>query len=164
MAGQGFYNENSSTQAKAMTPAFPYLEAAAGAIPLNGPRVEIADYGASQGKNALEPMQLALNIIRQRQSTIPIRITHTDQPANDFATLFGLLQNSPQSYLKLFPETYAAAAGKSFYTQIFPPASIDLMWSSIAVHWMSRIPVPLTDHIWSSFARGRPARWSLSFR
>lgn len=157
MAGQGYYNQHSSTQAQAASVAFPFLQAAAREVPLpEGKEIfRIADLGSAQGRNSLMPLQMVINILRERRAnSFPVQITHTDQPGNDFASLFQLLETSPDSYLNCFRDTYAAASGRSFYKRIFPAASINFMWSSIALHWMSRIPAVLPKQIWSNFAKG----------
>src|SRR4029453_17482115 len=42
----------------------------------------------------------------------------------------------------------------SFYERIFPDASVSLAWTAIAVHWLSRVPRPIPDHIYSESATG----------
>ncbi|HET7446066.1 MAG TPA: hypothetical protein VFJ57_15575 [Solirubrobacterales bacterium] len=41
-----------------------------------------------------------------------------------------------------------------FYESLFPPGFLSLGWSSIAVHWLSRVARPIPDHIYCSFAQG----------
>ena len=80
-------------------------------------------------------------------------MVHTDIPANDFSSLFETIEDDPDTYLTL-NGVYALAAGRSFYGRIFPPESLTLAWSAIAVHWISRVPMPIHGHVYSPFATG----------
>ena len=58
--------------------------------------VVIADYGSSQGKNSMVPMQVAIQNLRQRLGPDrPISVFHVDQASNDFNTLFEILNTDP---------------------------------------------------------------------
>src|SRR5262249_10926761 len=124
------------------------------ALPPGGEVFHIADLGSSQGRNSQEPVKRALRILRRRAAGLSVAITHNDQAGNDFATLFSLLQNDPEAYLREFPDVFPYAIGRSFYEALFPAGSVDLVWSSIALHWLSRNPLLLRDHIWPCFAKG----------
>ena len=83
-------------------------------------------------------MQVAIEGLRARASNVPITVIHTDQPGNDFSSLFVLLNSSPDSYLQMHSETYAAAVGQSFFEPVLPPASVTLGWSSFAAIWLTQ--------------------------
>ncbi|OYX03970.1 MAG: hypothetical protein B7Z15_17975 [Rhizobiales bacterium 32-66-8] len=150
MEGDGAYNRNSQVQAQALRGALDLWRAAAGAVPLpsGGGPVTIADFGAAAGRNSLEPMGLAVSRLRRRLGPqVPLSIVHVDVPGNDFTALFETLRGDPQSYLAHDPLTFALAAGGSFFGPVLPPASVTLGWSSWAVHWLSRAPCGVPDHI-----------------
>jgi len=134
----GFYNRHSLPQHEAASHAEPVLRQAAEAVsaPASGQTIVIADYGAAQGRNSLDPMRQAIGIIRRRiPDAVPISVVHTDIPADDFSALFALVENSPDSYLRDTANVFPFAAGRTFfYRQIFPAASVSLGWSAIAVH------------------------------
>src|SRR5262249_7295148 len=136
MQGGGFYNRHGWMQAAGVTAALPALARAAAAVPIEWP-VMVADYGASQGRNSLRPMQIAIEGLRARAMNVPITVIHVDQPGNDFSSLFALLNSSPDSYLQMHPQTYAAAVGRSFFEPVLAPASVTLGWSSFAVMWLT---------------------------
>ena len=117
----------------------------------DGPCI-VADFGAAGGRNELEPMAVAVQGLRAGGVSGPIVVVHTDIPTNDFTTLFETIEK-PDTYLAE-PDVYAFAAGRSFYERIFPAEAITLGWSAIAVHWLSRVPVPISDHVYCSFAIG----------
>src|SRR5215469_9632373 len=145
MEGKGFYNEYAAIPASGSALALPLLEEAARQISLDSSDrpIVIADYGSSQGKNSLAPMRAAIAVLRARVGTQrPIVVYHTDLPANDFSTLFEVLESDPASYLQDEHSVFPSAIGRSFYRPILPPSHVDLAWSSYAAVWLSRIPPP----------------------
>jgi hypothetical protein len=130
------------------------LARAAAAVPAPGDGLcVIADYGASEGHNSLAPMRTAIRALRARlPAGAPVTVVHTDLPGNDFRSLFTVLDQDPESYLRHDQEAFAFAAGRSFYQQIFPPATVTIGWSSIAVHWLSADPPPIRDHVFAPLA------------
>ena len=106
MLGHGFYNKHSHEQAKANTYALPLITKAISRIDLAqiGCELRVADYGSAQGQNSLLPMKTAIEQIKALAAkcgtaTIPISVTHTDLPTNDWTTLFQTVLFSPDSYL-----------------------------------------------------------------
>jgi hypothetical protein len=157
MAGGGYYDQHSQAQRSAGSFGLPLLERAVAALPqltATTPPVVIADYGAAGGRNELGPMGLAVGALRARGIDQAIAVVHTDIPENDFNALFENLEHSPDTYLGR-PDVFAFVAGRSFYEQIFPPRVVTLGWSAIAVHWLSRVPAPIPNHIYCSFATGK---------
>jgi hypothetical protein len=151
MAAGGFYNRHAWLQAAGIELALPALASAAAAVPVGAP-VMIADYGCSQGRNSLRPVRVALDILRARAADIPVSVVHIDQPANDFASLFAVMNEAEESYLRTHPETYALAVGRSFFQQVLPPASVTLGWSSFAAMWLTRTPPEAAGHVSALFA------------
>src|SRR5918993_882339 len=68
MKGRGFYNEHSRPQQKADSLGLPLLERAVGemTVPRGAELATVADFGAAQGRNSLEPMRLAVERLRRR--------------------------------------------------------------------------------------------------
>jgi SAM dependent carboxyl methyltransferase len=152
MEGHGYYTKHSRAQRAFGQLGLDWIEAAAAAVepPAAGLPFVIVDLGAAGGGSSLEPMRRAL---AARSSPGPALVVHTDIPSNDFSALFELVLNSPATYLGP-PGVFALAAGRSFYDGLFPDNFVSLGWSSIAVHWLSRVSVPITGHIYCSFAKG----------
>lgn len=151
MEGHGYYSAHSEAQEAYGELGFEWLEQAVSEVdppPAPLPFV-IADMGAAGGGNSLEPMRRAL---AARRSPGPALVVHTDIPSNDFSALFELVATSPGTYVT--DDVYPVAAGRSFYERLLPDAVLSLGWSSIAVHWLSRVPEPVPDHIYCSFATG----------
>src|ERR687897_2780512 len=68
MKGHGFYNEHSHAQRKADSLGVPLLERAVEemAVPQGAEPAAVADFGAAQGRNSLEPMRLTVEKLRRR--------------------------------------------------------------------------------------------------
>jgi hypothetical protein len=161
MEGRGVYNRSSRIQAAGLSPAVPLLERAAKVVSLsNAPEaIVIADYGSSEGRNSLSPMTVAIGAIRERVGpNRSISVVHTDLPGNDFSSLFETLDVDPDSYLRDDPAVFASAVGRSYYQQILPSDSVTLGWTSWTLHWLSRTPGPIPDHVLVAFSRDATAR------
>jgi hypothetical protein len=158
MKGHGFYDEHSRPQQNANSLGLPLLERAVGemTVPQGPEPATVADFGAAQGRNSLEPMRLAVEKMRRRTSvSTPIVVVHTDLPQNDFGSLFALVEGSPESYLRGVDNAVALAAGKSFYERIFPDGFLSLGWTAISVHWLSKVPCNIPDHVYAQRAGKR---------
>ena len=158
MKGHGFYGEHSHPQQKANSLGLPLLERAIEEItvPQGAEPAVVADFGAAQGRNSLGPMRRAVEKLRRRTTvSTPIVVIHTDLPQNDFGSLFTLVEASPESYLRGVENVFALAAGKSFYERIFPDDYLSLGWTAISVHWLSKVPCNIPDHVYAQRAGQR---------
>jgi hypothetical protein len=157
MEGNGAYNLHARLPANGAALAIPALERAVEKMALeagDGPIV-IADYGSSQGKNSLAPMEVAIRGLRARLGPDrSISIFHIDQPSNDFNSLFGVLSSDPDRYTRDDANVFPHAIGRSFYEPVLPPDSVGLAWSSYAAVWLSCVPSPIPGHIFPSRALG----------
>ncbi len=101
MEGKGAYNKHAKLPAGGAALAVPLLEKAVRnmAVDSGDQPVVIADYGSSQGKNSMVPMQVAIRNLRPRLGpNRPICVFHIDQRSNDFNTLFEVLDADPDSH------------------------------------------------------------------
>ena len=56
--------------------------------------------------------------------------------------------------LRDFGGVFSFASGTSFHRQIFPDGTLSLGFSATAMHWLSRLPATLVDHVHAVGARG----------
>jgi hypothetical protein len=56
------------------------------------------------------------------------------------------------------PASFSSAVGRSYYTQILPSNSINLAWSSWALQWLGRIPMPVGDHLFAAYSQDEKVR------
>ena len=128
---------------------------AAAEVELPGPPqpIVVAEYGAGDGRNGLAPLAAGIEVLRKRtRPEHAISVIHTDVPDNDFSALFRTLASATEGYLHADRAVYCSAVGRSFLTQILPPESVHLAWSSWAIHWLSRTPAAISDHVQVSFS------------
>src|SRR5262245_26616182 len=163
----GAYNRSSSVQASGLLPAVSLLEEAARVVPLPAfPQVPlIADYGASEGRNSLLPIALALARLRERVGNErALFVVHADLPDNDFSALFETLANDPDSYLRSDAAAFPVAVGRSYFEQILPANSVSLGWSSWAIQWLSRVPAAIPDHVQVAYSNDSEARTAFALQ
>jgi salicylate 1-O-methyltransferase len=149
MEAGGTFKGSSRVQ-PASLPAVELLQQAANDVelPQLPNTIVIADYGACAGHNSLLPIGEAITRVRRRtEAGRAICVFHSDVAENDYDGLFASLQNDPQSYLRHDQATFASAIGHSVYQQVVPTGIVTLGWSSWAVHWLSRIPAEIPDHV-----------------
>src|SRR5580700_724028 len=157
MEGKGAYNKYAKLPAGGAALSLPLLEKAVSKIELDksDQPIVIADYGSSQGRNSLVPVQVAIRVLRKRIGpNRAISVFHIDQPSNDFNSLFEVLHADPNSYVVDEPDVYPAAIGKSFYEKVLPAGSVHLGWSSYAAVWLSRVPTLIPGHFISVRSTG----------
>jgi SAM-dependent methyltransferase len=80
---------------------------------------------------------------------------YEDQASNDWTSVFRRLQgeiatSDEQPLLDRFSNISIAATGVSFYRPCFPPASVDLMFSATAMHWLRSVPCVMPDVLHSA--------------
>jgi hypothetical protein len=161
MESGGAYNRSSRVQASGLLPAVSLLDEAARVVPVPAPPHVplIADYGASEGRNSLAPIAVALARLHERiGKERAVFVVHADLPGNDFSALFETLAASPDSYLRGDAAAFPVAVGRSHFEQILPAGSVSLGWSSWAIQWLSRVPAPIPDHVQAAYSKDPAAR------
>jgi indole-3-acetate O-methyltransferase len=160
MRGDGYYSASCGGQGLVIDRALPLILEAIDALdPASSDAVfAIADFGAADGGTSIGMFHALLTELRKRAPDRPITLTHTDLPYNDFSTLFrlvhGLLPGREADGLRNFHGVFSFASGTSFHQQIFPDATLSLGFSASAMHWLSRLPTPLVDHVHAATASG----------
>jgi salicylate 1-O-methyltransferase len=157
----GWYSAASRLKAAGLQRAITLLEQAAEVVPIpRSPRpIVIADYGAGTGYNSVLPICAGIAVLRRRtRPEHSILVTHTDVPENDFTALFRTLSDDPDSYLQADPASFGTAVGRSYYTQILPSNSVNLAWSSWALQWLGRVPMPVGDHLFAAYSEDEKVR------
>ena len=117
----------------------------------------IVDYGAADGGTSMELIAKIVDSISARSSGRQISVTYTDLPHNDFSALFQLMHDPSMGeagYLQRHDDVFVTAAGTSFYDQIVPDNSVDIGFSATAMHWLSRLPGRIDNHVHAVGAKG----------
>lgn len=153
MRGAGYYSSHTVGAKAVINAAGELVLDALAAMDVEGSRepFAIADFGAADGGTSIEMMRRTVDALRGRSDDRPVTITYTDLPHNDFSALFrivhGLSPHSPPRPLGTSPGVFTFASGASFYQQIFPDSALSLGFSATAMHWLSRMPGPIADHV-----------------
>ena len=159
MRGAGYYSEHTAGAKRVIDTAIPLVLAAIGQMDLSASAAPfaIADYGAADGGTSIA-LHHALIAQLRSQTGRPVTLTHTDLPHNDFSSLFrllhGLLPGRESLALADLPGVFSFASGTSFHRQIFPDGTLSLGFSATAMHWLSRLPATLADHVHAVGADG----------
>ena len=109
-----------------------------------------SDMGCADGGTSLDLWRRVIEHLRRHDSTnSDIQIVYADQARNDFNALVRILHGLTEfdSYLPGQDGVYALQSGASFYLPILPRASLDLGFSATAMHWLSKKPVDIPDHV-----------------
>ena len=122
-----------------------------------GEPFHIADYGAADGGTSIDFHRATIAVLRERAPRRAVCVTYTDLPRNDYSALFTTAHGGRPgvtSYRDEHDGIFVYAAATSFFEPIFPPGTIDFGFSATAMHWLSALPRPVSDHIHMVGARG----------
>jgi SAM dependent carboxyl methyltransferase len=154
MEGGGFYNKNSALQASGISLLLPLWTATCKTVGCVGEPLVVVDYASSQGRNSMVPMQIAVEILRQRTAPhTPVEVFHTDLPSNDFSALFNALQDDKISYMTGLLNVFPAAIGRNYFQPLFAQDRVHLGWNTFSMQWLSRNPLSTPDHVLSGLSQ-----------
>ena len=116
----------------------------------------IADFGCADGGTSLEMMGKAVGAVRKRAPGRPITVTYADLPGNDFSQVFRNTQGvgGAGDHLTGTDKLYIFGSGTSFYRQAVPDGCLSFGFSATAMHWSSRLPGSISDHLHAVGAQG----------
>lgn len=158
MKGGGYYSLSTKGAKDVIDAATPLvLEAidrmgpAAGA----GPFV-LADMGCADGGTSIDTVRAAIAALRERAPDRPISVVYTDQLRNDYNALFQTVHGATGAAPSLSEpgHVHVFASATSFYDQILPAGTLDLGFSATAMHWLSRKPGNISNHVQAVGAKG----------
>lgn len=147
--GSGFYSDNTIGCYNVILESAPLvLESVRSVLVRPRSAFTIADYGCADGGTSMPLLYACVKELRKiHGDDLPIQVIYEDQPVNDFKSLFLRLQGlipGPKSYVSDFSNVFVTACGTSFYSQCLPPESLNLIFSSTAMHWLREKPCNVT--------------------
>jgi len=147
--GSGYYSDNELGCYDVIFEAVPLvLDVIKSATVEPGSVFTICDYGCADGGTSMTLLYACVQELRKiHGDDVPLSVIYEDQPVNDFKSLFLRLQGlipGPKSYFLDFPNVFVTACGTNFFDECFPPQSVNLGFSSMAFHWLSRKPCDIT--------------------
>ena len=116
----------------------------------------LADMGCADGGTSIDLMRQAITAVRERWPRRPITVVYTDQPRNDYNSLFHLIHGLTPipTYLDEVENLYVLASATSFFRQILSAATLNLGFSATAMHWLSHKPCDIKGHVQAVGAAG----------
>src|SRR5262249_31197410 len=110
----------------------------------------------ADGGTSINLVRQAVIAVRARWPRRPITVVYSDQPRNDYNSLFQLIHGLTPipTYLDEIEDVYVLASATSFYRPILPKGTINLGFSATAMHWLSRKPCDITNHVHAVGAEG----------
>ena len=98
----------------------------------------ICDLGCSMGLSSVQFLKAVLTEIKKINPALPIEVYLEDTPFNDF----DLALKTVTAGLQEFTGVKYQALPKSFYEKLFENSSVDLFFSSYALHWLPEALFP----------------------
>ncbi|KAK2999221.1 hypothetical protein RJ639_023870, partial [Escallonia herrerae] len=117
--------------------------------------IHIADLGCSSGPNTLLVISNIIGILqglckKDNRKTPEIQVSLNDLPQNDFNSIFKLLSGFYDMQRKErgqeFRTWFVSGVPGSFYGRLFPSKSLDFVYSSYSLHWLSQVPEGLENN------------------
>ncbi len=107
-----------------------------------------SDMGCADGGTSLGLWAALIDRLRQSDNS-DIQIVYADQAHNDFNALVQILHGHTEfeSYLPSSENVHVLESGSSFYSPILPKHSLHLGFSATAMHWLSKKPCDIKDHV-----------------
>ena len=121
----------------------------------------IADFGTADAGTSIPLMYKIISHIRSDKNhrQTPIQILYEDQSGDDWNSLFNNVYNKNENkiginpnhyYTQEFENIFVLICGNSFYEQCFMTNSVDFIFSSTALHWLSSIPSNMSNVLHSA--------------
>nr|AMB61019.1 loganic acid O-methyltransferase [Lonicera japonica] len=112
----------------------------------------IADFGCSTGPNTFLAVQNIVEAVEQKYEKSALEVPEfqvffNDHVDNDFNILFRTLPPARKYF--------AAGVPGSFYSRVFPKASLHFVHCSYALHWLSKVPKEITEEGSPAWNKGR---------
>ena len=158
MRGGGYYSTATKGAKDVIDGATPLLIDAVHRMPDASPLTPftLTDMGCADGGTSIDMIGQVVEAVRHRWPERGINVIYSDQPKNDYNTLFQIVYGLTdiQTYLTKTKGVHVLASATSFYQQILPEATLDLGFSATAMHWLSRKPGNISNHVQAVGAEG----------
>jgi len=167
MMGDGFYSSVSLGPKAVIDSATPMVLDVLEKLDLSNDRprpLTLADFGSADGGTSLDLINASVDWTRRRYPDLPVSLVYTDLPGADFGTLFRIMNNEladKDSPLERHSNVHAFSSGLSFYNQLLPTGTLDVGFSASAMHYLSRMPCVISNHV---HAVGASAPENAAFR
>ena len=125
----------------------------------------VADFGTADAGTSLKLMHNICAKVRDEEPNTPIELLYEDQSINDWTSVFNRVHNvipteglvNKTSLNETYGDVYAMAFA-SFYSQCFPTGSVDVSFSSTAMHWLTTQPSIISGALHSAYTNDAVAK------
>ena len=128
MRGGGYYSAVTKGAKDVIDSATPLVLDAIRCLPTSDAATPftLADMGCADGGTSLDMVRQAVAAVRERWPQRPLTVIYTDQPRNDFNSLFHIIHGLTPlpTYLDESKHIYVLASATSFYKQILPAGTL----------------------------------------
>ncbi len=157
MKGGGYYSLATTGAKDVINSATPLALQAVGRMDLaDAGHFTMTDMGCADGGTSVDLVDGVAEAVRQRAPSCDFSMVYTDQPGNDFNALFQIIHGLTElpTYLPGAKRVFVSASATSFYDQVLPDSTLNLGFSATAMHWLSRKPCNISDHVQAVGASG----------
>ncbi|KAF9932964.1 hypothetical protein FBU30_006950 [Linnemannia zychae] len=129
------YNRKVTFQLKVAANLLKFVKEAAGDLPpLSSDRcVRVLENACSHGINSVDFALAVCQAANNRDASATVSFTFNDLPENNFDKVLALISNSAVAAFNPTLHTL----GKSMYSPLMEPGTIDLAYSCMGLHWVS---------------------------
>ena len=119
----------------------------------------VLDLGCADAGTSLPLVHRICQLVRKAEPTTPIEIVYEDQRTNDWTCVFERASSriptslAPAKDLADYGNVFVLATGTSFYRQCVAKDSVDVAFSSTAMHWLTSAPCVIPDALHSAFTK-----------
>lgn len=157
MKGGGYYSLATIGAKDVIDAVTPMVLEALSAMDLRGlSGFTMSDMGCADGGTSIDMVGKVLSEVRRLAPALPLSMVYSDQPGNDYNTLFQILRGATEirSPLPEIDDLHVFASATSFYRRILPANSLNLGFSATAMHWLSAKPGEISNHVQAVGAQG----------
>ncbi|KAF9420888.1 hypothetical protein BGZ94_008997, partial [Podila epigama] len=131
------YNSKATIQRKIAANLLKYIVKAAQSLPSlpSDHCVRVLENACSHGVNSVDFALAVCQAAVDRDPSSTVSFTFNDLPDNDFNVLLSVISGSAVADYKPTLHTL----GKSMYTPLMKPGTLDLVYSCAALHWLSNV-------------------------
>lgn len=135
----------------------------------SGRPFRIADFGTADAGTSMRLVREMVAAVREAEPNAAVEIVYEDQPGNDWASVFKRTQGAISTQgategLSDLDNCFIFASGTSFYRSCLPAHSVDVAFSSTAMHWLTDLPTAIPDALHSACTNDPAAKAAFAAR
>ncbi len=123
--------------------------------PINAPHgvpINIVDLGAADGINSFPVVKQFAQTLMKKGHSLQLLVSHIELPSADLKGLSFNIHEHESSYQRALDTNnnipiQSFVVPQSFYNPFLPPQSVDILFSTTALHWASQKASNIRDHV-----------------